>query len=54
VPDASDACPASDRRPIVTIDGCSTGLGNGALNGCTAMDVFLDCSESVTDSWHLF
>jgi len=46
VPDANDRCPVSDQRPSVTIDGCDTGLGNGTLKGCTAMDVLLDCSGS--------
>jgi hypothetical protein len=53
VPDARDRCPASDLRPTVTIDGCDTGLGNGIRKGCSAMDVFLDCSEHVCKAWHL-
>ena len=53
VADAEDGCPASDRRPTVTIDGCDTRLGNGILDSCTAMDVFLDCSEGASESWHL-
>ena len=47
VPDEKDRCPASDLRPTVTIDGCDTGLGNRLVQGCTAMDVFLDCAERV-------
>ncbi len=53
VPDAKDRCPMSDERPNVTIDGCDTGLGNGLRKGCTAMDVFLDCSTRVHKPWHL-
>ena len=53
VPDADDPCPASDRRPTVTIDGCDTRLGNGSRESCTAMDVLLDCSERVSARWHL-
>jgi hypothetical protein len=48
---ANDRCPVSDQRPTVTIDGCDTGLGNGILKGCTAMDVLLDCSER-TCRWY--
>ena len=47
VPNEQDRCPASDLRPTVTIDGCDTGLGNRLVQGCTAMDVFLDCAERV-------
>ena len=53
VPDAKDRCPVSDQRPTVTIDGCDTGLGNGILKGCTAMDVLLDCSEHACGSRYL-
>ena len=53
VPDASDRCPVSDQRPSVTIDGCDTGLGNRLVGGCTAMDVFLDCSAHACRAWHL-
>lgn len=53
VPGAKDRCPASDLRPTVTVDGCDTGLGNGIRKGCTAMDVFLDCSGRARAPWHL-
>ena len=53
VPDRHDRCPASDRRPTVTVDGCDTGLGNRLVKGCTAMDVFLECGAHACKPWHL-
>ncbi|HEY7491635.1 MAG TPA: LamG domain-containing protein, partial [Candidatus Tectomicrobia bacterium] len=35
-PDSEDACPSSDLRPTVSIDGCDTGVANPSLpTGCT-------------------
>ena len=53
IPDERDRCPRSDLRPAVTIDGCDTGLGNRMRDGCTAMDVFLDCAEDLRRPSHL-
>lgn len=53
IADAEDRCPASDLRPIVTIDGCRTGLENRLVRGCSAEDVFVACSRRVHKPWHL-
>jgi hypothetical protein len=53
IADAEDRCPASDLRPIVTIDGCVTGVENRLRRGCSAEDVFVACSKRARRSWHL-
>jgi hypothetical protein len=46
IPDAEDACPASDVRPTVVINGCDSGVANQVLDdGCTIADLTTNCAE---------
>lgn len=46
-PGGGDACPDSDTRPTVVIDGCDSGVDNLPLDdGCTISDRVLDCAEA--------
>lgn len=41
IPDAADACPASDVNPTLVLNGCGTGVTNTLdANGCTLADHF--------------
>ncbi len=46
VPNADDACPASDLGATVVIDGCDSGVGNLLFaDGCTITDLVLGCAD---------
>lgn len=46
IPDDQDACPASDTRPTVIIDGCDSGVTNlFPEEGCTISDKITECAQ---------
>lgn len=46
--DDDDACPNSDLRPTVVIDGCNSGVPNRLLaHGCTISDLIAECATGV-------
>lgn len=48
--DGGGACPDSDTRPTVVIDGCDTGVDNVPLDdGCTISDRISDCAEAASE-----
>jgi hypothetical protein len=49
IPDTSDRCPNSQLNPIVTIDGCETGMGNKVVDGCSGQDIFNQCAARSTN-----
>lgn len=50
VPDADDACPASDTDPTVVIDGCDSGVDNvDSGDGCTVSDRIVDCADTASN-----
>ena len=49
IPDTSDRCPNSQLNPIVTIDGCETGMGSKVVDGCSGQDIFNQCAARATN-----
>ena len=49
IPDSSDRCPNSQLNPIVTIDGCETGMGSKVVDGCSGQDIFNQCAQRATN-----
>jgi hypothetical protein len=46
----NDRCPTSDRRPVVIVNGCSTGVPNAADDtGCTLQDLLNVCTSGASN-----